>query len=284
MSLSFALIRLGNKIFPPVVHPFNLQNDGKKSYARWQFEKGADTLRFFAEHYPPRVMFEGKRVLDMGCGAAGKSLYYASLGAERVVGVDVVAHYEPQALALAAELGLAERFSFCLASAERLPFPDGSFDSIVMNDFMEHCADPAATLREAMRLLAPEGRVYINFPPYGHPYGAHMSDLISVPWVHCLFSEDALCRAYERLAAPLPDGAQRVALRIATEGGRKRIAYINKMTLRRFRALLESEGLQPEYYAETPLRDFLRPLARFPLTREKFVRMAVCVLRRESAR
>ena len=29
---------------------FNLQNDGVKSYAMWQYEKGADTLAFFLDH------------------------------------------------------------------------------------------------------------------------------------------------------------------------------------------------------------------------------------------
>ena len=98
MSLPVSLIKFTNKIFPPVVHPFNLQNDGVKTYAEWQYEKGADTVQFFAGKYPSAVMFEGKRVLDMGCGAAGKSLYYASMGAAHVTGVEIVAHYEAEAL------------------------------------------------------------------------------------------------------------------------------------------------------------------------------------------
>ena len=36
----------------------------------------------------------GRDVLDLGCGAGGKSLYYASLGAKMVVGVDIVSDYE----------------------------------------------------------------------------------------------------------------------------------------------------------------------------------------------
>ncbi|MBR7114124.1 MAG: class I SAM-dependent methyltransferase, partial [Firmicutes bacterium] len=177
MSLSFAFIKLANAILPPIVHPFNLQNDGIKTYAQWQYEKGGDTVKFFSESFPPEVMFKDKRVLDMGCGAAGKSLYYASMGAAHVTGVDIVEHYKAEAEQLAEQLGLSDRFTFCLGSAYELPYPDGSFDTIIMNDFMEHTGDPEATLREAMRLLAPGGRCYINFPPYGHPYGAHMSDL-----------------------------------------------------------------------------------------------------------
>ena len=55
MSLSVSLICLSNKLFKPVVHPFNLQNDGVKTYAEWQYEKGADTVKFFAERYPADV-------------------------------------------------------------------------------------------------------------------------------------------------------------------------------------------------------------------------------------
>ncbi|MBQ3077706.1 MAG: class I SAM-dependent methyltransferase [Clostridia bacterium] len=279
MSLSLTLIKLGNKIFPPVVHPFNLQQDGVKTYAEWQYEKGGDTVNFFSKHYPPSVMFEGKRVLDMGCGAAGKSLYYASMGAAHVTGVDIVAHYEQESRELAEKLGLSDKFTFVLGSADAMPHPDGSFDTIIMNDFMEHISNPEGALREAIRLLAPGGRCYINFPPYGHPYGAHMSDLINMPWVQCFFSEDALCRAYRELAKGVPDGAERVKFRISERpDGRLTISYINKMTLKRFKAMLQKLGITPEYYAEDPLRSYLSFLAKFPLTREKFVRMGVCVI------
>lgn len=281
MSLPVSLIKFTNKIFPPVVHPFNLQNDGVKTYAEWQYEKGADTVQFFAGKYPAAVMFEGKRVLDMGCGAAGKSLYYASMGAAHVTGVEIVAHYEAEALALAEKLGLRDRFTFHLGSADALPFADGSFDTIIMNDFMEHTSDPEATLKEALRLLAPDGRIYINFPPYGHPYGAHMSDLLNMPWVHCFFSEHSLCLAYRELAEAVPDGDQRVEFRMKQkENGKWEIAYINKMSLRRFKGILQKLNVQPEYYEEAPLRSFLKVLAKCPVTREKFVRMAVCVIKK----
>lgn len=281
MSLPVSLILLSNKFFKPVVHPFNLQNDGVQTYAEWQYAKGADTVQFFSEKYPAAVMFEGKRVLDMGCGAAGKSLYYASMGAAHVTGVEIVEHYEAEAKALADKLGLADKFTFHLGSADALPFADESFDTIIMNDFMEHTSTPEATLREALRLLAPEGRIYINFPPYGHPHGAHMTDLIHMPWVHCFFSENTLCLAYRALAKTVPDGEQRVAFRMKQkDNGKWEIAYINKMSLRRFKGILKSLQVQPEYYAEAPLRRFLGVLAKFPLTREKFVRMAVCVIKK----
>lgn len=273
------LIRLTNRIFPKVVHPFNLQNDSEKTYAMWQYEKGEDTIRLFLEHYTVEEMFQGKRVLDMGCGAAGKSLYYAAQGARHVTGVEIVAHYQAEAEALASELGLSDRFTFVCASALDLPFSEGSFDTIIMNDFMEHISDPQAVLTESLRLLAPGGRIYINFPPYYHPYGAHLSDVINMPWVHLFFSERMLVDAYRELVRGLPDEKERLELRISRdEQGREYFGYINHMTLRRFGKILRDLAVTPAYYREVPLRAFLRPLAEFPPTRELFVKMAVCVI------
>ena len=245
MAISTAMIKFTNKIFPKVVHPFNLQNQGKETYAKWQYRKGEDTIRFFLEARTAEEMFRGKQVLDMGCGAAGKSLYYCSLGAEKVTGVEIVAHYEQEANALAAELGFADRFQFVCASAFELPFPDSSFDTIIMNDFMEHVSDPARTLKEALRLIRPTGAIYINFPPYYHPTGAHLSDVINMPWVHLFFTERMLVEAYKELVKGLPDEQERLELRISKDGtGREYFGYINKMTLKKFKRILASLNIK----------------------------------------
>ena len=54
MAVSTAIIKLTNKIFPKVVHPFNLQNEGKETYAQWQFRKGGDTIKFFLFYSPTK--------------------------------------------------------------------------------------------------------------------------------------------------------------------------------------------------------------------------------------
>jgi ubiquinone/menaquinone biosynthesis C-methylase UbiE len=279
MSASTAIIKIANKIFPKVVHPFNLENAGQKTYAEWQFEKGADTIKCFAEKYKPQTMFHGKNVLDVGCGAAGKSLYYLKMGAERVTGVDIVPAYEREAMQLASKLGYSRNFNFICASAEQLPFPDNTFDTIIMSDAMEHVSAPEAVLSEMLRLVRPDGHIFINFPPYGHPYGAHMSDVINMPWVHFLFPEKALIEAYRTLAGGLPDGKERINLRITTDKyGRDHIGYINRMTVSRFCRILRDMKIKPQYYAEIPLRGFLKPLTKIGIIKEAFIRMVVCVI------
>lgn len=271
-----------NRLFPLPVHPFNLQNEGKKSYAMWQYERGENTIEFYRERYTTEEMFRGKTVLDVGCGAAGKTMYYASQGVEKIVGMDIVAHYKDEAEALARELGFADKFEFVVGDAAQTGFPDNTFDTIIMNDAMEHVDRPDLVLAEVRRVLKPGGRLYVNFPPINHPFGAHLSDLIGMPWVHLFFSEDTLIAAYKELCKTVPDGADRIAFRISkNEQGKEYFSYINHMTIKRFDSLRANAGMKQVYYREVPLRGFLTPLAKCPGLKECFVKMVVCVFEKE---
>ena len=273
------LLKRWNKCFKPVVHPFNLNNDGIKTYSMWQYEKGEDTIKFYLDYLSKDEMFRDKEILDIGCGAGGKSLYYASCGAKKVTGVDIVPKYEQDSMELAKKLNLQNKFQFIIADASKLPFPSHSFDTIIMNDAMEHVAQPEAVLREVMRVLKKGGKVFINFPPYNHPFGAHLSDVIFIPWVHLFFSDKTLIKAYKELVKDLPDGEERISFRISKDQkGREYFSYINKMTLKRYKKILNKLQLTPVYYKEVPLRGFLKPVAKLPFFREYFVKMAVSVI------
>ena len=268
-----------NPIFPKPVHPFNLQNNEEKTYAEWQYEKGINTIRFYLDKYTTDEMFKDKRVLDFGCGAGGKSIYYASLGATEVVGVDIVPSYEEESKKLAEKLGYGDKFTFILGDATNLPFEDASFDTIIMNDFMEHVSKPEAAICEALRILKPGGRIYTNFPPYNHPFGAHLSDAISMPWVHLFFSEETMINVYKELVLPLPDGKDRISFRFSTdESGKEYISYINKMSIKRFNKILEKLNITPAYYNLTPLRSCFAPLAKIPCFKETLNKMVTCVI------
>ena len=279
MSFSKSLLLKVNKLFPLPVHPFNLQNEGKMTYAQWQFEKGSETIKFYTEKYSVSDMFKDKTVLDIGCGAAGKSLYYASLGAKMVHGADVVERYREESKKLSIEKELEDKFQFHLCDAKNLEFEDGTFDTIIMNDSMEHVAEPEEVVKECMRVLKPGGRLFINFCPYHHPFGAHLSDVIGIPWVHLFFSEKTMIDAYKDLMVGIADGEDRIKFRFSKDKkGKETISYINKMTVKRFNKIMKKLNLKPEYYAEIPLRNFFGPLAKLPLIKEAFVKMTVAVI------
>lgn len=278
MKFSTKVLLALNRLFKAPVHPLNLQNDGVMSYAMWQYSRGEETIKNYLAFAKKEEMFDGKTVVDIGCGAGGKSLYYAACGAKKVIGVEILESYRAEAVALAKELGLADRFEFVCADAAALPFESGSVDTLIMNDAMEHVGDPDAVLSECMRVLAEGGRLFVNFPPLNHPFGAHLSDLIYIPWVHLFFPESTLVEAYKHLAKNVPDGDSRVAFRIsARKDGSEYFSYINHMTIRRFDGILQKLGVKPVYRKHIPLRPFLAPAAKLPLLRELFVKMVVCV-------
>ncbi|MDP4180009.1 MAG: class I SAM-dependent methyltransferase [Bacillota bacterium] len=282
MSLGSVFCKKLNKLFPLPVHPFNLQNKGLKSYSQWQFEKGIETIRFYLEKATTDEMFKDKVVLDIGCGAAGKTLYYASIGAKKVYGIDVVPRYEKDAYALAREKGLEDRFQFILGDASKMDFQDNSFDIIIVNDAMEHVAEPLKVLNECNRVLKKGGRIYLNFPPYHHPFGAHLSDAIGFPWVHLFFSEKTLISVYKDLVKALPDGKERINFRISkNESGNEYFSYINKMTIKRFSKILPKTDFNILYYKEVPLRNIFSILTKVPVLKEGFVKMVVCILEKK---
>ena len=98
----------------------------------------------------------GKRVLEVGCGAASCARWLAGQGAE-AVGLDISAGMLRHAAAGAAESGI--EVPLVQASADALPFADDSFD-LACSAFggVPFVADSGAVMREVARVLRPGGR------------------------------------------------------------------------------------------------------------------------------
>lgn len=268
-----------NSLFKLPVHPFNLSNNGEKTYQEWQYEKGIDTLQFYLKHTTIDKMFKNKKVLDIGCGAGGKTIFYASKGVESIVGLEILNKYKKDAINLAEKHSVSQKFTFVCSDAAKTPFSDESFDTIIMNDAMEHVDNPEDVLEECYRLLKKDGKLYLNFPPYNHPYGAHLSDSIAIPWVHLFFSEKTLINTYKELVKYLPDGKDRIEFRISERIDKTEyFSYINKMTIKRFNNILKNSKFDIEYYKEEPLRHMFKYVSKLPLVKEYLVKMVVCVL------
>jgi ArsR family transcriptional regulator len=98
-------------------------------------------------------------LLDIGCGQ-GRILKLLASRAQRAVGVDIDSNARCFARA---ELLLAGTPNTSLRQGNMvaLPFDDGEFDTIILDDVLTGATDPTAALHEAMRLLSARGRIIL---------------------------------------------------------------------------------------------------------------------------
>jgi SAM-dependent methyltransferase len=97
----------------------------------------------------------GMRVLDLCCGPGMLAAGALDRGAE-AVGLD----FSAQAVELASSLVPNGRFQ--QGDAQAMPFEAASFDAVLCGYGVMHLPEPAAALREMLRVLRPGGRVALS--------------------------------------------------------------------------------------------------------------------------
>ncbi|WP_326599272.1 class I SAM-dependent methyltransferase [Streptomyces sp. NBC_01803] len=176
----------------------------------------------------------GDRVLDLGCGE-GRHAFECYRRGAHVVALDRSAKdvgHVASWLAAMKEVGEAPAGASATAiegDALALPFPDDSFDALIVSEVMEHVPDDKGLLAEAVRVLRPGGRIAVSVPRYGpervcwalsdayhevegghiriyraeelldrlreaglRPYGTHHAHALHAPywWLKCAFGVD----------------------------------------------------------------------------------------------
>src|SRR5438309_8660473 len=120
------------------------------------------------------------RVLDVATGTGLVARELARRYGCAVVGLD------QSATMLAAAAARNGHMPLIRGRAERLPFPDASFDHLTFTYLLRYVDDPAATMRELARVVRPGGR--IGMVEFGVPAAAPLR---------------ALWRVYTRAGLPL---------------------------------------------------------------------------------
>lgn len=133
---------------------------GDAANRREWFEQIARTRRALEPYIGEFARFKearSKRVLEIGVGSGSDFIRWCEY-ADHATGVDLTA----AGVALTAErLSLAgvpeSRYTLLMADAERLPFPDRSFDIVYSWGVLHHTPDTERAYREVLRVLKPGG-------------------------------------------------------------------------------------------------------------------------------
>jgi SAM-dependent methyltransferase len=178
----------------------------------------------------------GDRVLDLGCGGGRHAFELYRRGA-RVVACDL-SHPELvevdkmfRAMAVAGEAPSGASAQVAQGNVLSLPFPDASFDAVIISEVLEHVHEDQAAMAEIARIVRPGGRVAVTVPrwwpekinwalsesyhnvPGGHiriykgdqvtrrlaaagltPRGGHHAHALHSPywWLNCAFGRESL--------------------------------------------------------------------------------------------
>jgi SAM-dependent methyltransferase len=124
--------------------------------------------------------------LDFGCAGGGYDEEMLARGVEAVSGLDV--EESRIAEAKCRNLPNAEYTKF---DGRTLPFTDGTFDGIFMNEVFEHVADERRALAEIFRVLKPGGLLVLISPNRWFPVEGHYITIGSktigpaplIPWL-----------------------------------------------------------------------------------------------------
>jgi phosphatidylethanolamine/phosphatidyl-N-methylethanolamine N-methyltransferase len=133
-----------------------------KAYARWApvydlvfgpvFERARRAAITAAER-------AGGRILEVGVGTGLSLPYYA--GGTQLIGVDLSEPMLRKAHARVGGLGLRNVEGLVVMDAQKMAFPDDSFDVIVAQLVVTTVPDPEAALDEFMRVLKPGGEIVL---------------------------------------------------------------------------------------------------------------------------
>lgn len=264
------LMRIGGRLGVSLFRIFSHRPGSNRSEGNGSHEprlSGAQKL----ERYFGSIIwneFEGKTVLDFGCGSGLEAIAVARKGAEFVYGIDIKDWRLEDARSLADKEGVGSRCLFLHAhrDSEVIENLRSKIDCAYSLDSFEHYADPKMILDLLYRLLEPGGSLYVSFgPPWKHPRGGHMFFLTSIPWFHLIFSERAILtvRADHRT-----DGAKSFE---EVEGG------LNRMTVGRFVKLIEEAQFKIRELRLIPIKG-LPVLTKSKLLREYFTSVVRCIL------
>lgn len=114
-------------------------------------------------------LIEGKKVLDIGCGTGLMCNSAAEKGYD-VTGIDL----EKEGIEIARKNAPKNRRTyFVVGDFLKYNFKEGSFDSVIITDVLEHVKNDGEMLRKIFKVLKKGGVLVLTVPAFEFLYGRH---------------------------------------------------------------------------------------------------------------
>lgn len=191
------------------------------------------------------INLKGKKVLDFGCGSGVGTVCLSSQNID-VVGVD---NNQPgnDSIKEAEEYALEcrSKATFACMDGESLNFPEESFDAVLAVDVFEHLKAPRKVLSEIKRVLKVGGSLVMIWQPYYAPYGGHLKLYSKNPWRQLMpfFNKE---KYLQKACKKNPVSSYKREIKVLNS--------LNKLTMRRFRKMIISSGLNLRVVKRVPFR------------------------------
>lgn len=153
---------------PPSLYTEEYFRTACEGYDEFNNSEGEHLSRRLSAAFALAEVVPGMTVLDVGCGRGEILRHCAALGAD-AFGVD----YAPVAVSMSQQVidgidaNAAGKTAVAQADAKHLPFPDASFDRVLMFDVVEHLHpwELHIAMQEVRRVLKPDGRFIVHTAP-----------------------------------------------------------------------------------------------------------------------
>jgi 2-polyprenyl-3-methyl-5-hydroxy-6-metoxy-1,4-benzoquinol methylase len=118
----------------------------------------------FAHLDAPRDV-TGRRVLEIACGRGGLACQLAAHRPARLIAADFSITALAKGREFAGSRGV-DGIQWSVSDLHAVPMRDGTFDTVISCESIEHLEWPRAAIGEFARILRPRGRLYLTTPNY----------------------------------------------------------------------------------------------------------------------
>jgi SAM-dependent methyltransferase len=151
--------RDGEGPLPPVVVDQIRERELRPCYGGGS-DRYSDNKMAFHEVIATGGGWEGKTVLDYGCGNGTWATYFALTGAAKVSGFDLAESGVRRGMDRVRTQGLEDKVELCVMDATNLTFPDAFFDVVIGTAVLHHVLKYPGVFEHLHRVMKPGAKAY----------------------------------------------------------------------------------------------------------------------------